>query len=780
MKIPPACNTNVVVVLILATAAVVVRGFSVASNVASTRTTNGWSAVHSTRTSSSRNQFRWFATADQVNNEDATKDTDASGQCGIGEEMARRNMLAARLRNEKKDLVPVTEEKEDEDSDATDGEESETATASEKDEDIVGDANDSEQETPSKTEATETEAKPTEAEGAIQDLGDGDTADPSPDADPESPTSASTISSTTPNSEKDDDDRGIKLEIVAEVAANIAKEVAVDLLSFIRFGAANILTSSLPETQRQELLQRMGARTLPPAGGNTAKDAGAAQTGTEPEEKRASIREEIALARAEEAQTNEKRWRKEKEDIVRQMEVAANARVEDELKIQQMRLEEEREEALKEKETELESERKRFLLLEEEREKNSLAKESSDDGNAEVSDLFVAKTEEEEEQNRQLEELMKKRKKQQIALESIEEELRASVANEAEERDRLNSLLEKRKEQQSELTAVEANLRVQVAATEAEKAQYAQLLAELDALKEKEQRVQQEIQTEQELSEEEATAADTDSDKEGGEEDQEHPILGPVIADLGYKRIHFVSAGRLGNIPVWNRNRIYRNNRAKAMAVEKAKSMELGFPGAICLHESAGGKLSIVDGQHRVGMMTALKTAFNKKVEKGEDLGGLKHAEKVFEKVLVEVYPEKAEGDKFAEKVFLEINKAEPVKLIDMPGVASVADRKIITEAVAILYENYPTMFSPSQRCRIPNVNVDNLRSAIFGSNILKRHQLKTSKKLVEWLLETNTALGLEYENSKEKQKLVSSKKQWDKASANSFYLGLEGSWLYK
>lgn len=190
-----------------------------------------------------------------------------------------------------------------------------------------------------------------------------------------------------------------------------------------------------------------------------------------------------------------------------------------------------------------------------------------------------------------------------------------------------------------------------------------------------------------------------------------------------------------------------------------------------------------MDGQHRVGMMAALKTTINKRVEKGEDLGDLSDVDKVFERILVEVYPEQESTngsvDAFAEKVFLEINKAEPVKLIDMPGVASVADRKIITEAVETLNENFPNMFSPSQRCRIPNVNVDNLRSAVFGANILKKHKIGTSKKLVEWLIEKNAELGEEYENSREKQKLVSGK-QWSKASASNFYLGLESSWLYK
>lgn len=162
----------------------------------------------------------------------------------------------------------------------------------------------------------------------------------------------------------------------------------------------------------------------------------------------------------------------------------------------------------------------------------------------------------------------------------------------------------------------------------------------------------------------------------------------------------------------------------------------------------------------------------------------------MFERILVEVYSEpsnkknESEGksSSFVQDIFLEINKAEPVKLIDMPGVASAADRKIITDAVNGLQEQFSSMFSPSQRCRIPNVNVDNLRGSIFGANILKRHKITTSKQLVEWLFEQNASLGDEYENDKDEdgKRSLLSNKQWSKASKSNFYLGLESTWLYK
>jgi len=569
--------------------------------------------------------------------------------------------------------------------------------------------------------------------------------------------------------EKGEEEGELSKAIVA-----IARNVTGDILSLLRFSAANFLTSSLPEDQRKDLLQRMGGGASPTivisaATTTTVTDEA---NNIEPEQQqreRASIQEEIALARAEEAQINEEKWNKGKKEIIKQMEEAANERVTNELQIQKMRIVQElKEQGVREEE--------------EETKKIAATKEGEETKNEKE------RLKEEERQNRELELLVESKKKQQIALESIEEELRASIEKESEERKRLESLLEKRKGQQAQLDIVEQNLRNRAAGIGAEKEQYEKLSKELDVMKQKQPQPQYE-QTNEELTTK-TKEEDCDEDDDSNTEPI-HPVLGKVIADLGYKRLHFVSAGKLGAIQVWNRNRIYRNSRAQSMANEKIKSMELGFPGAICLHEDDNGKLSIVDGQHRVGMMVALRGMIEKKLEAGKDIEGMNdNTDNMFERVLVEVYSEptrrhdesestKTIGDKYVQKVFSEINKAEPVKLIDMPGVASAADRKIITDAVSVLQRQFSPMFSPSQRCRVPNVNVDNLRSSTFGANILKRHKLKTSKQLAVWLLEQNAALGDEYETNNEKQALVSDK-QWSKASTNNFYLGLESSWLYK
>lgn len=64
-----------------------------------------------------------------------------------------------------------------------------------------------------------------------------------------------------------------------------------------------------------------------------------------------------------------------------------------------------------------------------------------------------------------------------------------------------------------------------------------------------------------------------------------HPVLGPVVIDLGYKRVYQVSAETLASVPVWKKQRVYRHDRAKVIAADKMKSLRLGLPGIIVLHE---------------------------------------------------------------------------------------------------------------------------------------------------------------------------------------------------
>ena len=57
------------------------------------------------------------------------------------------------------------------------------------------------------------------------------------------------------------------------------------------------------------------------------------------------------------------------------------------------------------------------------------------------------------------------------------------------------------------------------------------------------------------------------------------------MVDFGYKRIHVISTQKLAAIPIWEKQRVYRHDRAKLMAKDKLKSMDIGLPGVIALHE---------------------------------------------------------------------------------------------------------------------------------------------------------------------------------------------------
>lgn len=85
---------------------------------------------------------------------------------------------------------------------------------------------------------------------------------------------------------------------------------------------------------------------------------------------------------------------------------------------------------------------------------------------------------------------------------------------------------------------------------------------------------------EKNLEEEKPQTASTEEENVGT-----HPVLGPIVMDLGHKRIHIVSAKDLASIPVWKKQRVYRHLRAQSMASDKIKSLHLGLPGIIGIYE---------------------------------------------------------------------------------------------------------------------------------------------------------------------------------------------------
>lgn len=440
---------------------------------------------------------------------------------------------------------------------------------------------------------------------------------------------------------------------------------ASELWTSLRWKAANAITSSLSPDERNELLQRLkpSKGTKNDVSENVQKSSDELNLENDQGIVSKSIAEAVIAARAEEALRLSSKWEKEKEEIIKQAEIAAHERIQSEIQIQQHRIAFE----------------KWKIELDMEQQKKS-----------------------EEVQIHNQDEMM----------------LPSTVKN-------LNNV-------EDVMSSVQENLTTESV----------------------------------------------------------HPILGPIVLDLGYKRIHIVSAKSLASIPVWNKQRIYRHDRVKAMANDKLKTLSIGMPGIIGLHEDKNGKLSILDGQHRVGMMNVLQEKLSKENTK-KDVTADAESAFDFDRILVEVYPQSPDHlnvteDNHATEIFLEVNKAEPVKLIDMPGVVKKSEYKIINEAANTLYESYRDMFSSSAKCRPPHLNIDNLRDAIFASNVISRHTIKSSKQLEKWMLQKNHDLQTKYGSNEggdmdsilKKNNIT--KTAYEKAAKYHFYLGLESSWLYE
>jgi hypothetical protein len=137
------------------------------------------------------------------------------------------------------------------------------------------------------------------------------------------------------------------------------------------------------------------------------------------------------------------------------------------------------------------------------------------------------------------------------------------------------------------------------------------------------------------------------------EQHEIHPILGQLVQDFGYKRTYTVALDQLKNVPVWEKQRTYRHARAQKMAKDKLQTLHLGMLGNIMLHQNLEGELVVLDGQHRIGMLQILQQ---------ENASALD-----FDKVPIEVHVQQQHHPlTHAEDIFLEVNKAEPIKAIDL------------------------------------------------------------------------------------------------------------------
>lgn len=258
----------------------------------------------------------------------------------------------------------------------------------------------------------------------------------------------------------------------------------------------------------------------------------------------------------------------------------------------------------------------------------------------------------------------------------------------------------------------------------------------------------------------------------GEGEANSHSIYGSLLGDLGHKKVYKANPRRLWTGTVlWEKQRAFRDDRAAMIAKAKLASSVGGWPGSISIVERGQSPAAVVDGQHRLGAAWLL--------------GAQEGVPPALQEMVVDVYPAMDDAKIFA--LFAEINKCEPVSLVDMPadvveGGASEADREAIDAVAVDLQRKYPDMFKPSRSCRPPHVNVDVLRAEIHKSGVLAKLQ----EPLATWIAQRNRDLANvshdRWRRDKDLRCLGASKDAIDKALSKAvkhdFYLGLTWEWL--
>lgn len=137
-------------------------------------------------------------------------------------------------------------------------------------------------------------------------------------------------------------------------------------------------------------------------------------------------------------------------------------------------------------------------------------------------------------------------------------------------------------------------------------------------------------------------------------DDLDHPIFGKKVASLGYKTVYLTSVSSLAKTQVWERQRTLRPDRAARIAASKiALGRTSSLSGVITMFsDKLSGRSGIVDGQHRAGALMILS-------QEG-------YWEGLDQNILIDVF--ETESDEQVVALFKEINSAEPVRLVDMPG----------------------------------------------------------------------------------------------------------------
>ena len=269
-----------------------------------------------------------------------------------------------------------------------------------------------------------------------------------------------------------------------------------------------------------------------------------------------------------------------------------------------------------------------------------------------------------------------------------------------------------------------------------------------------------------------------------------HPTFGRLLHDFGYKRVFATPAGNLASkdkVMVYDQQRAFREERAALIAAEKAKAPAFSIPGIISIAEGTaairGGRrktgvddaprptVSILDGQHRVGAIDILIREGRLRPD---------------DPVLVEVFPNVDDDE--AAALFREINSAQPVRLVDMPGETTPEAKWALEGAAQRLKARYPAMFSASTRCKAPNVHIDQLREEMHEARVMERFALASEEATLAWLDAVNDRLAERDDDAWLAARPKRGKgsggtratylKALAKAREHGFYLGMDFNWL--
>jgi hypothetical protein len=269
--------------------------------------------------------------------------------------------------------------------------------------------------------------------------------------------------------------------------------------------------------------------------------------------------------------------------------------------------------------------------------------------------------------------------------------------------------------------------------------------------------------------------------------DDEHPAFGRLVADLGFKRIYVARASRFVNmVPIWAQQRPCNEKRVDEIVRCKRENPEL--MGAILCFEypAESGALAlpslrrpqpraIFDGQHRARAAMRLLSSSSASSSSHEpailEAGADGVVRQDFE-ISIEVYPVRSEED--VKRLFLECNRGESIKEIDLPDSLAPVLKAHIDGACEALCCRFCGMFKPSDRCRPPHLHRDTLRTRLFEHLQSEALAVSSADELVTKIMRVNEQLR------------GKPKRAWpqrlhgalEKARAHGLYLGLDYAWL--